>query len=101
MVVVYRNGKSRLVVDYRKFNAMTITDKFLIPRQDENTHARSGSQLLSSFDVLVGFTFTQLEIFDAYKERTAFCRHLGLFVRPSQRAFRYANASCWIAGMNT
>lgn len=77
VVVVYRNGKPRLVVDYRKLNAMTIPDEFPIPRQTEIIQALSGSQVLSSFDALAGFT--QLEMLDEHKERTAFRCHLGLF----------------------
>jgi hypothetical protein len=30
-VVVFRNGKPRLAVDYRKLNAKTVTDEFPIP----------------------------------------------------------------------
>lgn len=77
MVVVYRNGKPRLVVDYRKLNAQTIPDEFLIPRQSEIIQALSGSQVLSSFDALAGFT--QLEMAEGDKEKTAFHCHLGLF----------------------
>jgi hypothetical protein len=53
-VVVYRNGKPRLVVDYRKLNERTILDKFPIPQQSEILQALSGSQVLSSFDALTG-----------------------------------------------
>ena len=77
VVVVYRNGKPRLVVDYRKLNSLTIPDEFPIPRQTEIIQALSGSQVLSSFDALAGFT--QLEMLDEHKERTAFRCHLGLW----------------------
>ncbi|RDB18869.1 hypothetical protein Hypma_014481 [Hypsizygus marmoreus] len=77
VVVVYRNGKPRLVVDYRKLNAQTIPDEFPIPRQSEIIQALSGSQILSSFDALAGFT--QLEMAEEAKEKTAFRCHLGLW----------------------
>ena len=77
VVVVYRNGKARLVVDYRKLNANTIPDEFPIPRQTEIIQALSGSQVLSSFDALAGFT--QLEIQEEDREKTAFRCHLGLW----------------------
>ena len=76
-LVVYRNGKPRLVIDYRKLNAKTIPDEFPIPRQSEIIQALSGSQVLSSFDALAGFT--QLEMADDAKEKTAFRCHLGLW----------------------
>ena len=77
VLVVYRNGKARLVVDYRKLNANTIPDEFPIPRQTEIIQALSGSQVLSSFDALAGFT--QLEIEEEEREKTAFRCHLGLW----------------------
>ena len=77
VVVVYRNGKARLVVDYRKLNANTIPDEFPIPRQSEIIQALSGSQVLSSFDALAGFT--QLEVQEEEREKTTFRCHLGLW----------------------
>jgi hypothetical protein len=60
-VVVFRNGKPRLAVDYRKLNAQTIADEFLIPRQSDIIQALSGSQVLSSFDALAGFNQVERE----------------------------------------
>lgn len=77
VVVVYRNGKARLVVDYRKLNANTIPDEFPIPQQSEIIQALSGSQVLSSFNALAGFT--QLEVQEEEREKTAFRCHLGLW----------------------
>jgi len=77
VVVVFRNGKPRLAVDYRKLNAKTIPDEFPIPRQSEILQALSGSQVLSSFDALAGFT--QIDIAEADREKTAFRCHLGLW----------------------
>lgn len=77
VVVIYHNGKPRLVVDYRKLNAHTIPDEFPIPRQNEIIQALSGTQILSLFDALAGFT--QLEMADSEKEKTAFQCHLGLW----------------------
>ena len=69
-LVVYRNGKPCLAIDYWKLNARTILDEFPIPRQSEIIQALSGAQVLSSFDALAGFT--QLEMADDAKEKTAF-----------------------------
>jgi hypothetical protein len=76
-IVVYRNGKPRLCVDYRKLNERTIPDEFPIPRQSEILQALSGTHVLSSFDALAGFT--QLEMADDAKEKTVFRSHRGLW----------------------
>lgn len=77
VVIVYRNGKARFCVDYRKLNAVTIADEFPIPRQSEILSALSGAQVLSSLDALSGFT--QMEIAREDVEKTAFRTHRGLF----------------------
>jgi hypothetical protein len=64
-------------VNYRKLNERTIPDEFPIPRQSEILQALSGAQVLSSFDALAGFT--QLEMADDAKEKTAFRSHCGLW----------------------
>ncbi|KAJ3473679.1 hypothetical protein NLI96_g12880 [Meripilus lineatus] len=77
VVIVYRNGKARFCVDYRKLNAVTIPDEFPIPRQGEILSALSGAQVLSSLDALAGFT--QIEVDPQDIEKTAFRTHKGLF----------------------
>lgn len=76
-MVVYRNGKPRLVIDYCKLNAQTIPDEYPIPRQSEIIQSLSGSQVISSFDALAGFQ--QIEMDDDSKPITAFRCHRGLF----------------------
>ena len=56
---------------------MTIFDEFPLPRQDEILQALTGSQWLSTFDALAGFT--QLEIAEEEREKTAFCTHRRLW----------------------
>lgn len=77
VVIVYRNGKARFCVDYRKLNALTVPDEFPLPRQTEILSALSGAQVLSSLDALAGFT--QIEIAEEDVEKTAFRTHRGLF----------------------
>jgi hypothetical protein len=64
-------------VDYRKLNAQTISDEFPIPQQSDIIQALSGSQVLSSFDALVGFN--QVKMDDEAKEKTVFHSHRGLW----------------------
>jgi len=58
--IVYRNGKPRMVIDYRKLNEMAISDEFPLPKQEDILQALEGSQWLSTLDALAGFT--QLEV---------------------------------------
>ena len=75
--LVYRNGKARMVIDYRKLNEAVIPDEFPLPKQDEILQALTGSQWLSTLDALAGFT--QLQIKPEDKEKLAFRTHRGLF----------------------
>ena len=40
--IVYRNGKPRMVIDYRKLNEITISDKFPLPKQEDILQALEG-----------------------------------------------------------
>lgn len=75
--IAYRNGKPRMVIDYRKLNELVIPDEFPLPRQDDILQALTGSQWLSTLDALAGFT--QLKIAEGDKEKTAFRTHRGLY----------------------
>src|ERR1700683_1540369 len=68
--IVYRNGKPRMVVDYRKLNEVAISDEFPLPKQEDILQALEGSQWLSTLDALAGFT--QLEIKPKEREKLAF-----------------------------
>ncbi|HXP51692.1 MAG TPA: reverse transcriptase domain-containing protein, partial [Bacteroidia bacterium] len=74
--IVYRNGKPRMVIDYRKLNEMMIPDEFPIPKQEDILQALTGSQWLSTLDALAGFT--QVTIAKKDREKTGFRTHRGL-----------------------
>ena len=73
VIVVYRNGKARVCIDYRRVNAVTLADEYPLPRQTDILRALSGSQWLSTFDALSGFH--QLEIIEEHRHITAFRTH--------------------------
>lgn len=79
--IVYRNGKPRMVVDYRKLNEVAISDEFPLPKQDDILQALTGAQWLTTLDALAGFT--QLDIDPKERPKLAFRTHRGLhqFVR--------------------
>ena len=75
--IIFRNGKPRMVIDYRKLNERVVPDEFPLPRQDDILQALNGAQWLTTLDALSGFT--QLEMSDESKEYTAFRSHRGLY----------------------
>jgi hypothetical protein len=75
--ISYRNGKPRMVIDYRKLNDQVIPDEFPLPKQEDILQSLTGSQWLTTLDALAGFT--QLEMSEDSKEYTAFRSHRGLY----------------------
>ena len=95
--IVYRNGKPRMVIDYRKLNEITISDEFPLPKQKDILQALEGSQWLSTLDALAGFT--QVEVEPKEREKLAFRTHRGLwqFVRMPfgyKMVLAFSSASC-------
>ena len=76
VIIVYRNGKPRMCIDYRRMNKVTIADQHPIPKQTDILAALSGAQYLSVFDALSGFT--QLEFDEESRPISAFRTHRGL-----------------------
>lgn len=70
IVIAYHNDKSQFCVDYWRLNAITIPDEFLIPQQTDTLAVLAGSQVLSSSDMLTGFT--QLQLHKEDMEKIAF-----------------------------
>lgn len=75
--IVYKQAKPRMVIDFRKLNESVIPDEFPLPRQEDILKSLTGSQWLSTLDALAGFT--QLEIAEKDREKTAFRTHRGLY----------------------
>lgn len=75
--ITYRDGKPRMVIDYRKLNEQVVADEFPLPKQEDILQAITGSCWLSTLDALSGFT--QLEMSDDSKEYTGFRSHRGLY----------------------
>ena len=66
-----------MCIDYRKLNEVVIPDEFPLPRQDTILQSLMGSRQLSTLVALAGFT--QLQMVDSAKEKTAFRTHRGLY----------------------
>jgi Reverse transcriptase (RNA-dependent DNA polymerase) len=76
VIVIYRNNKPRVCIDFRRLNKATIADQHPIPKQTDILQALSGAQYLSVFDALSGFT--QLEFDEQSRPITAVQTHRGL-----------------------
>ncbi|QRV96541.1 Retrovirus-related Pol polyprotein from transposon [Ceratobasidium sp. AG-Ba] len=70
VLVVWRNGKPRMCIDYRKLNAVVIPDEYPLPKPQDILHTLEGAQYLSTLDALAGFT--QLTIKEEDQPITAF-----------------------------
>jgi hypothetical protein len=54
-LVIKKNGKVRPCVDYRRLNAVTIKDAFLLPRIQDCLDTVAGATLFSTFDLTSGY----------------------------------------------
>ncbi|QRW06065.1 Retrovirus-related Pol polyprotein from transposon [Ceratobasidium sp. AG-Ba] len=77
VLIVYRNNKPRMCIDYRRLNEVAVPDEFPLPKQTDILHALEGSQYLTTLDALAGFT--QLSIKEEDRPKTAFRCHRGLY----------------------
>ena len=55
LFVKKKDGSMRLVVDYRKLNAITIRNDFGLPRSDEQLESIKGSKYFTTFELHSGF----------------------------------------------
>ena len=70
-------GVQRFCIDYRKLNAITVTDAQPLPRIDEALLLFKTALFFSSLDFISGFLQVPINPDDAQK--TAFTTHMGLF----------------------
>lgn len=70
-----KDGSLRLVLDYRALNAITVKNRYPIPRIDDLLDALKGAQVFSCLDLSGGYH--QLQLQDSDKPKTAFATHLG------------------------
>jgi hypothetical protein len=56
VIIIYRNNKPRVCINFRRLNKATVANQHPIPKQTDILQALSGAQYLSVFDVLSGFT---------------------------------------------
>jgi len=55
VIVAKKNGRIRLCVDFRRLNAVTVTDNFPIPNMETLLEKASRSKLITTLDLVKGF----------------------------------------------
>ncbi|KAK2450171.1 hypothetical protein QL285_009303 [Trifolium repens] len=71
----FRDGKSRLCVDYRKLNKVTIKNRYPLPRIDDLMDQLRGASVFSKIDLKSGYH--QIRVRDEDIQKTAFRTRYG------------------------
>lgn len=88
--VVMKDGKPRVVIDYRGVNDVTVPDQYPLPHLDfDMLQQMAGAAYISVFDANRGFY--QIPMDDESSYKLAFRNHRGLF-RPTRMPFGAKNA---------
>jgi hypothetical protein len=77
VLVPKKDGSIRFCVDYRRFNDVTIKDKYALPRIDDALASLSGNKYFTSLDLSQGYLQIPMDPKD--KEKTAFITDSGLY----------------------
>ncbi len=71
------DGSLRMCVDYRMLNAITVKNRFSVPRTDDLMDSLGGSKVFSAIDLAAGYW--QIRLADEEMHKTAFSTHFGHF----------------------
>ena len=74
-MVKKKNGSSRLCVDYRQLNKLTIKNKYLLPRIDDLLDQLKGARVFSKIDLRSGYH--QILVKPEYVQKTTFWSRYG------------------------
>ncbi|KAG1445529.1 hypothetical protein G6F55_011924 [Rhizopus delemar] len=77
ILVKKKNGEYRMVIDYRKLNAVTKKDSYPLPRIDDLLDTLGKAKVFSALDMRAGFHQVPME--EESKELTAFTTKFGVY----------------------
>ena len=75
LLVKKKDGETRFVIDYRRLNAITIKDRYPMPRLDETIESFYGAKYFTTLDMMSGYH--QIEIAEEDRAKTAFTSEFG------------------------
>lgn len=78
VLIPKKDNSVRLCVDYRKLNAITVTDTYPLPRMEDLLHAAKTTPFMSTLDLKSGYW--QIKMSEEDKLKTAFTTPFGIFV---------------------
>ena len=78
VMVPKKDGQIRVCVDYRKLNAITIPDRYPLPRMDDLLHAAKSTPYMSTLDLRSGYW--QIKVAEEDRLKTAFITPFGSYV---------------------
>ncbi|GBM72049.1 Transposon Ty3-I Gag-Pol polyprotein [Araneus ventricosus] len=71
------DGKTRLCVDYRKLNEITVSDSYPLPIMDDLLQSAKHTTFMSTINLKSGYH--QINVHPAYRDQTAFVCPFGTF----------------------
>ena len=77
VVVMKKDGSTRICVDNRRLNSCSTRDAFLLPRIEDALEALGQAKYLSTLDLTSGYW--QVEVAEQDKHKTAFVTPMGLY----------------------
>lgn len=77
VLVPKKDGTTRVCIDYRQLNAITVPDRYPLPRIDDLLQDAKSSAVMSTIDLHAGYW--QIKVHESDQEKTAFITPMGTY----------------------